>query len=79
MRRGIHLGAYGRIELPEVVMAEYHRDAVDRPIPQIPYVETGNAGERVLQYLNPMKREELLAGRRSDGELRLRLKRRGPV
>jgi hypothetical protein len=43
------LGAYDLIvELPEVVMAEYHRDAAGRPIPQIPYVETGNAGERVL-------------------------------
>ncbi len=49
------LGAYDLIvELPEVVMAEYHHGAADRPIPQIPYVETGNAGERVLQYLNPM-------------------------
>jgi hypothetical protein len=42
------------IELQEVVMAEYHHGLAGRPIPQNPYVETGNAGVRVPHYVNTL-------------------------
>ncbi len=40
--------AYDSVELPEAVVPEYREVVPGRPIPQIPYVETGNAGERAF-------------------------------
>ncbi len=34
------------VELPEAVIPEYPEVPASRPIPQIPYVEKGNPGER---------------------------------
>ena len=34
------------------LITKYHHDGAGRPIPQIPYVETGNAGERACIF-NP--------------------------
>jgi hypothetical protein len=58
------LGAYDLdlTELPKAVMAEYHWGAAGRPIPQIPYVETGNAGERGLTIFEPDETRRVAEG-----------------
>jgi hypothetical protein len=57
--------ADGSVELPEAVIVEYPEARPARPIPQIPYVETGNAGERGLQVFEPGARRRVARGSRT--------------
>jgi hypothetical protein len=41
------------------LIPKYHREPARRPIPRSPYVEMGNAGERVLSLFEPGERERV--------------------
>src|SRR5579863_1350328 len=47
------------------LIPKYHHNGTDRPIPQIPYVETGNAGERGLQIFEPGETRRVAGGGRT--------------